>query len=52
MVDFSVIRPSFINYEIASLTKSEKNESMRLLVDQGYRVTMGNLDAIAYRLSA
>lgn len=52
MIDFNVIKPSMINFEVANMSREEKNEATRLLLEQGCRITMGNLDGIAYRLSA
>lgn len=52
MIDFQVTKPSIINYESCHLSRADKNASVRLLVNQGYRVAAGDLDTIAYHPSS
>ena len=50
MIDFDRVKPSIINYESSNLTKAEQNACTRLLVDQGYRLAMGDSDTTGYLL--
>lgn len=52
MVDFEITKPSIINLETSNLTRAEKTEAVQLLIDRGYRMTMGHSDTTAYRLPA
>lgn len=49
MIDFSRLRPSIICYEHVHMSKAQHQEAARLLFAQGYQLTRGNLDTIAYR---
>jgi FkbM family methyltransferase len=49
MIDFVRLRPAVICYEHVFMSKAQHEEAASLLFGQGYRVTRGNLDTIAYR---
>lgn len=49
MIDFSRLRPAIICYEHSHGAKAQQEEAVRLLFNQGYRLTRGNSDTIAYR---
>lgn len=49
MINFSQLRPSIICFEHSHGSKAQQEETARLLVEQGYRLTRGNSDTIAYR---
>lgn len=48
MIDFSAMRPAIISYEHSGMSKAEQEEAVTLLIGQGYRLTRGNSDTVAY----
>ena len=49
MIDFSRLRPAIINYECGQMSKNQREEIAALLISQGYKMSQGDLDSIAYR---
>jgi FkbM family methyltransferase len=49
MIDFSRLKPAIINYECGQMNKAQREEIASLLISQGYRMSQGDLDSIAYR---
>jgi hypothetical protein len=48
-LDFSQIKPVIVLAEHAHLSRSEKEEMCEILLDNGYKVTISDLDMLAYR---
>ena len=48
MIDFSLFKPTLINFEHCLLTKSQQDECAEILTDQGYQLTRGERDTTAY----
>jgi len=49
MIDFSRFKPAIINYECGQMSKAQREEIAAMLIGQGYRMSQGDLDSIAYR---
>jgi FkbM family methyltransferase len=49
MIDFRQLNPAIIQFEHANMNKQERENTAKLLVNQGYRLFSDMLDTIAYR---
>lgn len=49
MIDFSRLKPAIINYECGLMDKDQREEIAVLLIKQGYKMSQGDMDGLAYR---